>query len=47
MTKRPRRTFTKEFKEQIVQLYLSGKPINIMYENQLFPATICWAELIK
>ncbi len=26
MTKRARRTFTKEFKEQIVQLHLSGKP---------------------
>lgn len=26
MTKRPRRTFTDEFKNQMVQLYLNGKP---------------------
>ena len=26
MTKRKRRTFTKEFKEQVVLLYTSGKP---------------------
>lgn len=26
MTKRKRRTFSKEFKEQIVQLYASDKP---------------------
>lgn len=26
MTRRQRRTFSKTFKEQIVQLYLSGKP---------------------
>ncbi|GIP62792.1 hypothetical protein J32TS6_13470 [Virgibacillus pantothenticus] len=26
MTKRERKTFSKEFKEQIVQLHLSGKP---------------------
>ncbi|GAA4060898.1 hypothetical protein GCM10022410_04940 [Amphibacillus indicireducens] len=26
MTKRKRRTFSKTFKEQVVQLYLSGKP---------------------
>ncbi|MBD8591013.1 transposase [Peribacillus simplex] len=26
MTKRERRTFTEEFKQQIVQLYQNGKP---------------------
>ena len=26
MTKRKRRTFTAEFKQQMVQLYLNGKP---------------------
>jgi len=26
MTKRPRRSFTDEFKNQMVQLYLNGKP---------------------
>ncbi|MFZ0446109.1 MAG: transposase, partial [Bacillus sp. (in: firmicutes)] len=26
MTKRSRRTFTEEFKQQIVQLYQNGKP---------------------
>lgn len=26
MTRRPRRTFTKEFKEQIVNLHAAGKP---------------------
>lgn len=39
MTKRSRRTFTKEFKEQIVQLYLSGKPrIEIIKEYDLTPS---------
>ncbi|MEC0385782.1 transposase, partial [Bacillus velezensis] len=28
MTKKARRTFTPEFKEQMVQLYLNGKPRN-------------------
>lgn len=36
MTKRKRRSFTKEFKEQIVQLYASGKPRSeIIKEYQL------------
>jgi len=28
MTKRKRRTFTKEFKKQVVKLYATGKPWN-------------------
>ncbi|MDY0409874.1 IS3 family transposase [Paracerasibacillus soli] len=40
MTKRERRTFTKEFKEQIVQLHLSGKPRNeIIKEYELTPSS--------
>jgi transposase len=40
MTKRSRRTFTKEFKEQIVQLHLSGKPRNeIIKEYELTPSS--------
>jgi len=39
MTKRPRRTFTKEFKEQIVQLHNSGKPRSeIIKEYELTPS---------
>ncbi len=39
MTKRSRRTFTKEFKEQIVQLHLSGKPRSeIIKEYELTPS---------
>lgn len=39
MTKRKRRTFTKEFKEQIVQLHLSGKPRSeIIKEYELTPS---------
>jgi transposase len=39
MTKRTRRTFTKEFKEQIVQLHLSGKPRSeIIKEYELTPS---------
>lgn len=39
MTRRPRRTFTKEFKEQIVQLHLSGKPRSeIVREYELTPS---------
>lgn len=39
MTKRPRRTFMKEFKEQIVQLYNSGKPRSeIIKEYELTPS---------
>ncbi|KUO70303.1 MAG: transposase [Clostridia bacterium BRH_c25] len=38
MTKRDRRTFTEEFKEQMVKLYESGKPKNeIMAEYDLTP----------
>ena len=40
MAKRERRTFTKEFKEQIVQLHLSGKPRSeIIKEYELTPST--------
>jgi len=39
MTKRKRRTFTKEFKEQIVKLHASGKPRNeIIKEYELTPS---------
>ena len=39
MTKRIRRTFTKEFKEQIVALHASGKPRNeIIKEYDLTPS---------
>ena len=38
MTKRERRTFTEEFKAQMVKLYESGKPKNeIMAEYDLTP----------
>ena len=33
MKRRERRTFTKEFKHQMVQLYLSGKPANEITEE--------------
>ena len=40
MTKRKRRTFTKEFKEQIVQLHLPGKPRSeIIKEYELTPSS--------
>jgi len=39
MAKRERRTFAKEFKEQIVQLHLSGKPRSeIIKEYELTPS---------
>ena len=39
MTKRKRRTFTKEFKEQVVLLYTSGKPRSeIIKEYELTPS---------
>jgi transposase len=41
MTKRERRTFTDEFKHQIVQLYLSGKPRkDIIREYDLTPSSL-------
>ncbi len=41
MTKRERRTFTQEFKEQMVQLYLNGKPRkNIIKEYDLTPSAL-------
>jgi transposase len=41
MTKRNRRTFTDEFKQQIVQLYLNGKPRQeIIREYNLNPSSI-------
>ncbi|USK32147.1 IS3 family transposase [Bacillus sp. F19] len=41
MTKRERRTFTQEFKEQIVQLYLTGKPRKeIIREYDLTPSSL-------
>ena len=40
MTKRKRRTFSKEFKEQIVQLHASGKPrAEIIKEYELTPSS--------
>jgi len=39
MEKRARRSFSKEFKEQIVTLYLAGKPRNeIIKEYELTPS---------
>lgn len=39
MEKRTRRSFTKEFKEQVVKLYLAGKPRNeIIKEYDLTPS---------
>jgi transposase len=39
MTKRVRRSFSKEFKEQIVQLHASGKPrAEIIKEYELTPS---------
>ncbi len=39
MTRRERRTFTKEFKEQMVQLHGAGKPRNeIIKEYELTPS---------
>jgi len=39
MTKRKRRTFSKEFKEQVVQLYEAGKPrAEIVKEYDLTPS---------
>nr|BAD18198.1 transposase A of IS655 [Halalkalibacterium halodurans] len=39
MTKRPRRSYTKEFKDQIVQLHVSGKPrAEIIKEYELTPS---------
>ena len=41
MTKKERRTFTHEFKEQMVQLYLNGKPrINIIKEYDITPSVL-------
>ena len=40
MARKPRRSFTKEFKEQIVQLHLSGKPrAEIIKEYKLTPSS--------
>ena len=39
MEKRARRSFSKEFKEQVVKLYLAGKPRNeIIKEYELTPS---------
>jgi len=38
-TKRKRRNFTKEFKEQVVQLYLNGKS-EILKEYDLYASTL-------
>lgn len=41
MTKRKRRTFSKEFKEQIVQLHASGKPrAELIKEYELTPSSL-------
>jgi len=41
MTKRIRRTFTDEFKQQVVQLYLNGKPRkDIINEYELTPSAL-------
>lgn len=40
MTRRERRTFTSDFKQQMVTLYLNGKPRNeIISEYDLTPST--------
>jgi transposase len=41
MTKKARRTFTPEYKQQIVQLYLNGKPRkDIIREYDLTPSSL-------
>lgn len=41
MTRRERRTFTKKFKQQMVQLYQNGKPRKeIIHEYDLTPSTL-------
>ena len=41
MTQRERRTFTSEFKQQMVQLYLNGKPRrDIIREYELTPSAL-------
>jgi transposase len=41
MTKKVRRTFTEEFKQQIVQLYQNGKPRkDIIREYELTPSSL-------
>lgn len=41
MTKRERRLFSKDFKEQVVQLHLSGKPrADIVREYDLTPSAL-------
>jgi transposase len=41
MTKRERRTFTDEFKQQIVQLYQNGKPRQeLIREYDLTPSSL-------
>lgn len=41
MTKKGRRTFTEEFKQQIVQLYENGKPRkDIIREYELTPSSL-------
>ncbi|WP_393960402.1 transposase, partial [Priestia megaterium] len=46
MTRRERRTFTEEFKQQMVQLYQSGKPRKeIIREYDLTPSSLDkWVE---
>ena len=40
MTRRERRSFSKDFKEQVVQLHLAGKPrVEIIREYDLTPST--------
>lgn len=41
MTQRERRTFTSEFKQQMIQLYLIGKPQkDIIREYELTPSAL-------
>jgi transposase len=49
MAKRKRRTFAKEFKEQLVQLYTSGKPrSDIIREYELTPSSFDkWVQQYK
>ncbi len=49
MTKRERGTFTEEFKNQMVQLYLNGKPRkDIIHEYDLTPFSLNkWIEQNK
>ncbi len=48
-SRRPRRTFTEEFKQQLVQLYNAGKPrAEILAEYELTASAFdCWVSRIN